>query len=740
MHFSSLVLHFNRLVILSLFLMVGTEQVYPQNSQKSPDQMSKQELWEFYSNEKKSDSSRVYYFSRLIWNFYLFTSTDSALILSNQGIDYAQQSNYVLKSRKRQSISNFYSCKGIAYSLKGNQNKAIDQFKKGIETLGDAEHELSFRATLLNNMGNVYSEQGDIPSSIDAYMKSLRIKEQLEDEHGVGNALGNLARLYVLLDNDEKAITYFYEAQSNYRKVNDSSGIANTYFSLASRMLDQSLYDSCQIYLDSALYLYTQINNKVGLSGSYSTYANLEIARDNLISALNYSEKALSLNEQLNSRSGTAESYKLLAEIYLKMQHLDQAELFVNRAFEIANDLKNESTVNPIRRIKYKIEKRKGNTGEALKFYEQYVAYRDSIKRDENKELLAQRKYEYQYQKEKIKDSLARVEQDKLTQEKLKRQELEISQNRQRTIFLVVLVLVIIAFAVFIFKRLKTSQRQRAIIERQKLEVQEQRNELDEKNREVMDSIQYAKRLQHAILPSTERFQQNVRSHFVYFNPKDVVSGDFFWMEQMNGSVYIAAADCTGHGVPGAMVSFICSNALTKTVVEDRVIEPADILNQVRDIVINHFDRGDEGIHDGMDISLVKITSNTSEDNSDYKLTFSGANNPLWLMRHQELHQVKGDKQPVGRYDYAQPFTQHEIKGYKDDILYLFSDGFVDQFGGSNPDKGGKKYKSPKFKQLLARVAHLTLEEQRSVLKKEFIKWQGPLPQTDDVVVLGIKL
>ncbi len=740
MPFSGLVPYFNRLVILSLFLIVGTEEVYTQSGQQSPDEMSKQELWEFYSNEKKSDSSRVYYFRRLIWNFYLFTSTDSALILSNQGIDYAQQSNYVLKSHKRQSISSFYSCKGIAYSLKGNQNKAIDQFKKGIETLGDTEHELNYRATLLNNVGNVYSEQGNIPSAIDAYMKSLRIKEQLEEKQGVGNALSNLARLYLLLDNDEKAKKYSFEAQSNYRKVNDTSGIANTYFSLATHMLSQSLYDSCQVYLDSALYLFTEINNKVGLSGCYITYSKLEIARDNLISALHYSEQALALNEQLNSRSGTAECQQLLAEIYLKMQNLDKAELFVDSAFEIASSLNNESTINPIRKTKYQLEKRKGNTGEALKFYEQYVAYRDSIKRGENKELLAQRKYEYQYEKEKIKDSLARVEQDKLMQEKLKRQELEISQNTQRTIFLVVLVLVIVVFALIIFKRLKTSQRQRALIERQKQEVQEQRNELDEKNREVMDSIQYAKRLQHAILPSTDRFQQSVRSHFVYFNPKDVVSGDFFWMEQMNGSVYIAAADCTGHGVPGAMVSFICSNALTKTVVEDRVIEPANILNQVKDIVINHFDKGDEGIHDGMDISLVKITPYSTEENSDYKLIFSGANNPLWLMRDQKIHAIKGDKQPVGRYDYAQTFTQHEIEGFKDDILYLFSDGYVDQFGGPTADKGGKKFKSPKFKELLASVAHLTLEEQRTALEEAFIKWQGPLPQTDDVVVLGIKL
>ncbi|MGM0480118.1 MAG: tetratricopeptide repeat protein [Bacteroidota bacterium] len=732
--------HIRAIWMVLMLLVVGTGIASAQDDRKSPDKMSKQELWSAFSSENLSDSSRVVHFSKLIWNYYLFTNTDSALVLANQGVDYARNAHYELKSRRRRSISNFFSLKGIAFSLKGNQQRAIDQFEQGIETLGKTDHESNFRATLLNNLGNVYSDQGDIPSAIDVYMESLHTKERLKDYHGVGNALNNLANLYTLLDDDEKAIKYFHEAQRNFKKVKDSAGIANTFTNLAVRMLARDEHDSCKIFLDSAINIQKKIGNNVGLIASYGTYSDLELARGQLNKAREYTEKSLKLNKQLDSQSGIAASYSALASIYLELGDLSQADLLADMAFEMASKLNNESTVNPIRKTQYKIEKRKGNKGKALEFYEQYITYRDSIKRDENKEQLTQRKYEYQYEKQKLKDSLERVEKNKLTQEKLKRQELEISQNRQRTLFLVVIVVVIIAFAIFILKRLKTSQRQRAIIERQKQEVQKQRNELDEKNREVMDSIQYAKRLQHAILPTAERFQQSVRSHFVYFNPKDVVSGDFFWLEQMGDAVYIAAADCTGHGVPGAMVSFVCSSALTKTVVEDGEQEPAEILNRTRDIVVKHFDRSSEGIYDGMDISLIKITPAGANESSDYKITFSGANNPLWQIRYQKLYEFKGDKQPVGRYDYAKPFTQQEIEGYNDDVLYLFSDGYVDQFGGSAVHKGGKKFKSKQLKHLLARIAHKPLEEQQSILEEEFLQWKNQLPQTDDVVVLGIRL
>lgn len=728
------------LLLTLILLIVSPAFTFGQDNSVDPDKMSKEQLWSAYFDENSSDSARIYHFKKLIWNYYLFSNTDSALILADQGIEYAETANYELESWKRQVIGGFYSSKGIANSLKGNQKKAIDLFKLGVESLGDTEHELSFRATLLNNMGNVYSDLGNIPSAIDVYMESLHVKERLNDFHGVGNALNNLANLYKLLDDDEKAITYFREAQKNFRKVNDSVGIGNTYTNLADIMLDRKAYNKCEVYLDSAITIHKKVNNNVGLIASYNTYSDLKRERGNLTGAQEFMNNVLTLNKKLDSRSGIAASYAALASIQLELRDVEQAEILSNMAYDIALKLNNEAALNPIRKIKYKIEKSKGNKGRALDFYEQYISYRDSMKRDENKEQLAQRKYEYQYEKEKLKDSLARIEEDKLTQEKLKRQELEISQNRQRTIFLVIFVVVIIAFTIFIFKRLKTSQRQRAIIQKQKQEVQQQRNELDHKNKEVMDSIQYAKRLQSAILPGSDLFEKFVQSHFVLYNPKDIVSGDFYWLEEVGSDVFIAAADCTGHGVPGAMVSFICSNALTKTVVEDGVREPSEILNRTRDIIVKHFDRSNEGIYDGMDISLIKISTESKNEKGDYKITFAGANNPLWLMRYPELLEFKGDKQPVGRFDFSQRFTQHEIDAYRGDVLYLLSDGYVDQFGGSEIEKGGKKFKSKQLKGLLAKISHLPLVEQKTILDKEFREWMGQLPQTDDVVVLGIQL
>lgn len=265
-----------------------------------------------------------------------------------------------------------------------------------------------------------------------------------------------------------------------------------------------------------------------------------------------------------------------------------------------------------------------------------------------------------------------------------------------------------------------------------KNQAEEQQRDLKLKNKEVLASIQYAKQLQSTILPTKSEIKAKLPNSFVLYEPKDIVSGDFYWMEERNNLVYFAAADCTGHGVPGAMVSFVCSNALTKSVIEDGKITPNEILDRTRELVIERFSTSETSLSDGMDISLAAYNRDTQE------LFWAGANNPIWLVRKGEnlIHEIKGNKQPIGSYATSlEAFTLHKIQINKGDRIYLFSDGYVDQFGGVN----GKKFKTNNLKKLVLDIQIETIETQKEILLDTFFKWQGDFEQIDDVCVFGIE-
>ncbi|MEZ4922284.1 MAG: two-component regulator propeller domain-containing protein [Crocinitomicaceae bacterium] len=285
-----------------------------------------------------------------------------------------------------------------------------------------------------------------------------------------------------------------------------------------------------------------------------------------------------------------------------------------------------------------------------------------------------------------------------------------------------------------------TAQKEQA--ERQKSEIEKAHNELNIKNQEVLDSINYAKRIQSAILPSEKLVHEKLPNSFIIYKPKDIVAGDFYWVEPSGESVFFAVADCTGHGVPGAMVSVICNNALNRSVRLHKLDDPAKILDTTRDIVLEEFGQSEEGVNDGMDIALCKLSPIKGKKDK-YKLEYAGAHNPLWIVREDaeeedgfSLQEIKADKQPIGKFERARPFTKHEIEINKGDCFYIFTDGFSDQFGG---DKG-KKLKTANFKRLLLRVQGQTIEEQGALINHMFEEWKSDFEQLDDVCVIGIKI
>jgi ligand-binding sensor domain-containing protein/serine phosphatase RsbU (regulator of sigma subunit) len=289
-----------------------------------------------------------------------------------------------------------------------------------------------------------------------------------------------------------------------------------------------------------------------------------------------------------------------------------------------------------------------------------------------------------------------------------------------------------------VLERTAEIRRQKSVIEEKNknleianIEISEQKNIIEAKNRDITDSIKYAQRIQNALLPSYELLKESFADSFILFKPRDIVSGDFYWVKKINGEVIVVAADCTGHGVPGAFMSMLGISFLNEIVDKNNITEPGRILNLLRESVITSLKQRhvESETRDGMDIALCKISHDQN------KLWYAGANNPLWLIRNSEFTEQRADRMPIAIYDEMNEFTTHTIKLQKDDSIYMFSDGYADQFGGPK----GKKFKYRPLQELLISLQEKKMEEQKEILNKTIEEWRGDFEQIDDIIIMGLK-
>jgi serine phosphatase RsbU (regulator of sigma subunit) len=318
------------------------------------------------------------------------------------------------------------------------------------------------------------------------------------------------------------------------------------------------------------------------------------------------------------------------------------------------------------------------------------------------------------------------LETEKL-QHEIYAEQAQVTIKNQLLYFSTSIVFLLVILLLFIFRSLRIRNKQNEIITTQKELV-------DEKNREITDSIKYALRIQTAILPPQKIIKQYLENSFILYKPKDIVAGDFYWMDSVklkqNGEeiILFAACDCTGHGVPGAMVSVVCHNALNRAVREFGLTQPAAILDKIAEIVLENFSKSEEEIQDGMDISICALNTKTKT------LEWSGANNSLLLIINGQLTETKADKQCIGYNDKVKPFTNHQFNLLQGTSIYLFTDGFSDQFGGQS----GKKLTKSRFKELLLSIQHLTIQQQALELDKFITNYKKEIEQTDDILVIGV--
>ncbi len=403
---------------------------------------------------------------------------------------------------------------------------------------------------------------------------------------------------------------------------------------------------------------------------------------------------------------------------------------YQDSSFQIARDLNSLSLLARNYLLKSKIYVGKKEFRKANKALNQYVLYNDSLLSEKSLQQVNQLSARYENEKKEL--EISNLEKDKKTQQaEIKQQEAE---NLVYLIGLTLAIILIVFVTIAFFQKRKAN----LLIKKQKDQIEIQKEIVEEKNNEILDSISYAKRIQQSILPPKRIIKSFLQESFILYLPKDIVSGDFYWMENVsskngeNNSILFAAVDCTGHGVPGAMVSVICHNALNKAVQEFKLSSPAKILDKVEELVKDSFSDNDENVNDGMDIALCSLNFETK------KLIFSGANNPLWLIRKnsRDVETVSATKQPIGGVREKVPFVNHELTLQPGDSIYIFSDGYADQFGGPK----GKKLKQRPFKEYILSIQNEPMNKQHQLIEKHFTSWKGSLEQIDDVCVIGVKI
>lgn len=269
------------------------------------------------------------------------------------------------------------------------------------------------------------------------------------------------------------------------------------------------------------------------------------------------------------------------------------------------------------------------------------------------------------------------------------------------------------------------------LIEEKTKKLKEDKLKIEQKNKEIVQSIEYARSLQNSILPSYDKINNYLKDYFLIWSPKDIVGGDFFFFDSTGEDVFFAVADCTGHGVPGGMISLICSSALNKCISELGLKNTDEILNMTRLLVIDTFNKNGQNVNDGMDIIMCKWTKNLET------IEFSGAGRPLWVINSTDmtLREYKTDRFPVSKYFELKPFSKYTLDVKSGDILYMFSDGVTDQFGGES----GGKFKTSRLKDLIDRIKFLNIKEQENIVNFSLKQWKGDFEQTDDICFWAIK-
>jgi tetratricopeptide (TPR) repeat protein len=666
----------------------------------------------------KQDTNKVIHYYILCRGYVQIGDYDIAMYYANSALILAQQLNF------KKGIATCYNITGIIYMNQGNYSDALALYSKALEISEELKDQNQI-SKCLGNIALVYSNQGNYPEALNYFFKGLKIEKETGNKVATGETFGNIGGVYYKQANYSEALSYFFDGLKIGEELGDKDGIRTCLSNIGLVYCNQGDYSKALNYNFRELKMAEEAGDKDGITTVLGNIGIVYVKQKDYSRALDNYFKALKIDGELKNKIGITQDLSNIGSLYTATGKYKKAEDYFKRAISIDSSI---GILDELRRDEEAISHLYDNMGkykEALLHYKKAIVLKDTLFTIEKDKEITRHEMNFKFQQQ---EEIKKKEQDK--KDALAKAE----KNKQQFIIILVssiLVLVFI-FAGVIFKSLRTTRKQKQIIEIKNIETEHQKKIIEEKNKDITDSIHYAKQIQSALLREEAHVSKHLPEHFILFLPKDIVSGDFYWGFEKHDYWYVAAADCTGHGVPGAIMSMLGISFLNDIVSSDALFSPAEILNQLRDRVISELRQtGEDGSSkDGMDISLIRLNLKT------FELQWAGANNALNYIQAGELKEIKADKQPIGYHPQQKPFTNHEIQLQKGDSIYIYSDGYADQFGGPK----GKKLTYKKLDNFINENYQLSLENQKTLFREYFDNWKGSLEQLDDVCVIGIKI
>lgn len=698
------------------------------------------EVGMIYYRTVSSDTAFVYFekakkyidkisYKKGLSKYYLYCgSVKKQIRMTKEAVeDFRKSAKIASELGLRNLVGKAYVSLGGALTDLGEYKEALEFLNKGMQIRKELKDSLGI-ADSYNMLGIYYYYQNMLGDALENFLESMRIKEKIGNRSNLSESYNNVGIMYKTQGNLEKALEYFQKSLQLRIEFKQVNNYASSYNNIG------VIYEEMGEPLKAREYYQKAVKHArdIGDIGAESQYLGnmgaVSIRLRDFNKALEYLLEAKKIHEEKLSRK--ADLCTILGNIgscYFELKDFEKAKEYGEKQYAMAKELNLQEPYVRSLNLQAEICYAQKDYKKAFEFFREYKLLDDSLKKatrlDELRKMTSQ--YDLDKQKESYEFAAAK-EHLRLEAEKKTRNLIVIASIVG---FLLMGTVLFLSYRSYRIKK-KASQQ----LEAQNKEITHQKVLIEEKNKDITDSILYAQRIQQALLPDEDDIRVSFPDSFVLFKPRDIVSGDFYWHTRVGNYAVVAVADCTGHGVPGAFMSMIGHDLLNQIVGDESITTPSSALAAMDRKISNTLNKqgSDKSYHDGMDIALCAFNLKKNE------LQFSGALRPLLLIRNKEMQDFRPDKHSIGGASsgYVKNFTDKTLEFRKGDCFYLFSDGFADQFGGAK----GKKFMNRKLKELLFSIHEKTMIQQKQILEKAFEEWRGSHAQVDDVCVIGIRV
>lgn len=685
-----------------LFLLTGMGSAFAQNERKADSLKA-------LLKENQSDTERANIYNKLA-DYYRQKDAIQHQEYALKGIETSRAINF------SRGLANGYNMYGQVCENSARYESALKYYDSSMTKWKQMGNE-SEEAHMLLNMANVYNRMGDYPSAADYTIRSLKKQEKLKNEFGVAVCKLTLGNVYYQQDDIDGALRSYKEAYQGNKLSKKNPDFEGAVLGNIGAMYEQKKdYDSALIYMRMAVATFKKNGIETKLASAYNNMGACYRNLNQYDSAIYYGHLGYDIYKKGDRPEGVANALMGLGITEETLGNIDSALVYFSRGAIISQQIGARDLEANFYDGLSAVYKAKKNFEKALYYKERYMSIDDSLHGAEATAAVENLKKSYELDKKN--KMMVEIQEAKQRSE---------DANRRNLIFFICGGVLLLGIIFVIVLMLRNKSKHNSLLERKNDEISQQKEE-------ITASITYARRIQQSVMPDERILKKSGSEYFILNKPRDIVSGDFYWLAEKNDRTYIAVADCTGHGVPGALVSVIGVNILNKIIEQPGTPSPSEILEFLHVMVIHALNKDADArdTNDGMDIGLLCI------DKKAKKAFFSGAGRPLYFNDTNGFHFIKGDRYSIAGEKSSDdaPFTEKEIPLTDTVTFYLSSDGYVDQFGETT----GKKYLSKNFHELLVKVSGLPMNEQANRIDQEFTKWKGNLEQVDDVMVLGIRV